>query len=66
MSRRFGDAKGFGTKFENSEHRSMTGGQNGPRSMSRTDSKRHFAKHASMTHKYNMPQRVPMRGGIRL
>ena len=29
-------------------------------------SRHSFSKHASRTHKKNMPQRVPMRGGIRL
>jgi hypothetical protein len=29
-------------------------------------SRRSFSKSASMTHKKNMPQRIPMRGGIRL
>lgn len=29
-------------------------------------SRRSFARSASMTHKKNMPQRLPMRGGIRL
>lgn len=29
-------------------------------------SKHMFAKHADMTHKKNMPRRIPMRGGIRL
>lgn len=29
-------------------------------------SKHHFSKHASYTHKRNMPTRLPMRGGIRL
>lgn len=29
-------------------------------------SKRQFSKHANLTHKKNMPKRVPMRGGIRL
>lgn len=29
-------------------------------------SKRTFSKGASMTHKKNMPRRLPMRGGIRL
>ncbi|UDN67804.1 hypothetical protein [robinz microvirus RP_131] len=34
--------------------------------MSSGHSKRNFSHHASMTHKRNMPQRLPMRGGIRL
>lgn len=34
--------------------------------MSRAGSKRSFSKSASMTHKKNMPMRIPMRGGIRL
>jgi hypothetical protein len=29
-------------------------------------SKRMFSKSGGMTHKKNMPQRIPMRGGIRL
>lgn len=29
-------------------------------------SKRSFSKGASLTHKKNMPKRMPMRGGIRL
>jgi hypothetical protein len=29
-------------------------------------SKSHFSRHASVTHKKNMPKRIPMRGGIRL
>lgn len=29
-------------------------------------SKRMFSKSASMTHKKNVPSRIPMRGGIRL
>ena len=29
-------------------------------------SKHHFSKHASKTHKKNVPTRLPMRGGIRL
>jgi hypothetical protein len=29
-------------------------------------SKKQFKKHADLTHKKNMPKRVPMRGGIRL
>lgn len=29
-------------------------------------SKKHFSKNAKMTHKKNMPTRVPMRGGIRM
>jgi hypothetical protein len=29
-------------------------------------SKRMFSKSGSQTHKKNMPQRLPMRGGIRL
>lgn len=29
-------------------------------------SKRSFAHSAGLTHKKNMPQRLPMRGGIRL
>lgn len=34
--------------------------------MSSGKSKRVFSKTASKTHKKNMPQRVPMRGGIRM
>lgn len=34
--------------------------------MGSSQSKHHFSKHASMTHKRNMPTRLPMRGGIRL
>lgn len=34
--------------------------------MSRRHSKHHFTKHASYTHKKNVPSRLPMRGGIRL
>lgn len=34
--------------------------------MSRGHSKHNFSKHASYTHKKNMPRRAPMRGGIRL
>ncbi|WNK12944.1 MAG: hypothetical protein [Microvirus sp.] len=34
--------------------------------MSRSHSKRNFSHHASMTHKKNLPTRLPMRGGIRL
>lgn len=34
--------------------------------MSRSGSRRSFSKHASLTHRKNMPQRLPMRGGIRL
>lgn len=29
-------------------------------------SKRIFRKHADLTHKRNLPRRVPMRGGIRM
>jgi len=29
-------------------------------------SKHMFKKHADLTHKKNMPKRIPMRGGIRL
>lgn len=29
-------------------------------------SKKMFSKHANLTHKKNMPRRIPMRGGIRL
>lgn len=36
------------------------------RKMSRRGSKRHFTKHALKVHRKNVPQRVPMRGGIRL
>lgn len=38
------------------------------RAMSRKGSRRNFSKHASKTHKRNMPapRRMPMRGGIRL
>nr|AVQ10286.1 hypothetical protein [Gokushovirinae environmental samples] len=35
-------------------------------SMSSHKSKRTFSKGASMTHKKNMPRKLPMRGGIRL
>lgn len=34
--------------------------------MGKHHSKRNFSHHASYTHKKNMPQRLPMRGGIRL
>lgn len=34
--------------------------------MSSASSKGSFKRSASMTHKKNMPKRVPMRGGIRL
>jgi len=34
--------------------------------MSKSGSKRLFSKTGSMTHKKNMPKRIPMRGGIRL
>lgn len=34
--------------------------------ISRPASKRHFSKHASRTHKRNVPRRLPMRGGIRM
>lgn len=34
--------------------------------MSRSHSRRSFKKSASLTHKKNMPTRLPMRGGIRL
>lgn len=34
--------------------------------MSSSSSKSSFRKSGSMTHKKNMPKRVPMRGGIRL
>jgi len=36
--------------------------------MSRGKSKRHFSKHASKTHKRNVPapRSMPMRGGLRL
>nr|AVQ10217.1 hypothetical protein [Gokushovirinae environmental samples] len=34
--------------------------------MSKGSSRRHFSKHASKTHKRNVPKRLPMRGGIRL
>lgn len=36
------------------------------RKMSKAASKRSFRKSGSMTHKKNMPRRMPMRGGIRL
>lgn len=29
-------------------------------------SKKMFSHHAAKTHKRNMPQRIPMRGGIRM
>ena len=35
-------------------------------SMSSHDSKKSFKSSASVTHKKNMPKRLPMRGGIRL
>ncbi|UDN67739.1 hypothetical protein [robinz microvirus RP_105] len=34
--------------------------------MSSKHSKRSFSKHADLTHRKNMPRRLPMRGGIRL
>lgn len=34
--------------------------------LSKGHSKRMFSKHGSRTHKYNVPSRLPMRGGIRL
>jgi hypothetical protein len=34
--------------------------------MSKSGSRHHFTKHASYTHKKNVPSRLPMRGGIRL
>lgn len=34
--------------------------------MSGHKSKKMFSKHGSRTHKFNMPRRQPMRGGIRL
>jgi hypothetical protein len=34
--------------------------------MSKSHSKHNFSKHASYTHKKNVPSRLPMRGGIRL
>jgi len=34
--------------------------------ISSSKSKGSFRKHASVTHKKNMPKRAPMRGGIRL
>lgn len=34
--------------------------------MAQRSSKRVFKKHANLTHKKNMPKRIPMRGGIRL
>lgn len=34
--------------------------------MSGSQSRRHFTKHASKTHRRNVPTRLPMRGGIRL
>lgn len=36
------------------------------KSMSPDESKRHFTKHATGVHKYNLPNRLPMRGGIRM
>lgn len=36
------------------------------RRISSGKSKRMFSKSGSMTHKKNLPQRIPMRGGIRL
>lgn len=29
-------------------------------------SRKMFSKHASMTHRFNMPRGIPMRGGIRM
>lgn len=34
--------------------------------MDRGSSKKHFSRHASKTHKFNVPRGTPMRGGIRL
>ena len=34
--------------------------------ISKGKSKRMFSKSGSMTHKKNVPSRIPMRGGIRL
>lgn len=34
--------------------------------MSSSNSKSSFKRSASLTHKKNMPKRIPMRGGIRL
>lgn len=34
--------------------------------MGSAQSKHHFTKHGSYTHKKNVPSRIPMRGGIRL
>lgn len=34
--------------------------------LSKGHSKHMFSKHAGLTHKKNMPSRIPMRGGIRL
>lgn len=36
------------------------------RKMSKGHSKKLFKRTADMTHKKNMPKRLPMRGGIRL
>jgi hypothetical protein len=35
-------------------------------SMSPAQSKAHFTKHAKTTHELNLPDRLPMRGGIRM
>nr|QJB20803.1 MAG: hypothetical protein [Microvirus sp.] len=34
--------------------------------MSRHGSKRNFSKHASKSHTFNFPRKMPMRGGIRM
>ncbi|UDN67763.1 hypothetical protein [robinz microvirus RP_110] len=34
--------------------------------LSRQDSRHSFSRHASLTHRKNMPRALPMRGGIRL
>lgn len=34
--------------------------------MGRSSSKRNFTKHGVGTHKYNLPSRIVMRGGIRM
>lgn len=36
------------------------------RKMSKRASKKDFRKNSDLTHKKNMPKRIPMRGGIRL
>lgn len=34
--------------------------------LDRRGSSKMFSKHASLTHKFNMPRGMPMRGGIRM